>query len=332
MQIHEITKAPLQEALLDYFSPAASAARSAKKLQAQGVGQEKPLPTVQDAVRSAQQNPAQQQYIKGLVAQWAQVAPTTEPAAATTVPPGGQAVPPGAKVDPTPNVDVGGKMMMKGDDGLWYDEDGRPTDKAGAEKLDKQWYTGNKKVKGTVSEVADVIKEKSSNARQARRAKNTKRTAGTSAGAPGASENTNYQTEFVKWAAGKLRTVDPHTRQLITLDLLNKTDIKDELDRALAQVVATAGDAQKNAVAVNNYLTIAVAGVTRESQRLKSNSATDDNPAAASTAGAGQGIVTQQEIRDKLSRFSSDQVEQLKQMVQDPAERRALFKNFGIRA
>ena len=318
MQIHEITKISLQEGIFDAFkTPEKIAAQAAEKLQAQGYGQPKPLPPVQDSVAAVQKNPAQQQYIKGLVAQWKQVAPEPTPAATATTATTATTAPPGGKVAPTPNVDVGGTMMMKGDDGLWYREDGRPTDPADAAKLDKLWYTGQRKVKGTVKEAYPTL--------QQRRAKQQ-----ATSGKPSTADSTSfYQTAFEKWAASKLRTVDPYTRQTITLDQLNRTDIKDELSQALAQVVATADNPQGNAVAVNNYLTIAVAGVARESQRLKSKNAEPSDKAPA-----GQAIVTQQEIRDKLAQagLNPKQLEQLKRLAQDPAARQALLKSFGVQA
>jgi hypothetical protein len=317
MQIHEITKAPLQEGFFDMMSPAASAARSAKKLQAKGYGQDKPLPTVQDAIKAVQQNPAQQQYIKGLVAQWPQAAPKADPVVAPT----GSTPPPGGKVKPTPTVTVGGKTLTKGDEGLWYSEDGRAvTDPALIAKFEKAYYTGMPNIKGTVNEKKSTRNQRRANARNK---------AATSA-QPAAPDTatTGYRDAFVKWAAGKLRTVDPYTRQTITVDQL--TDIKDELAQALAQVVATADNPQGNAVAVNNYLTIAVAGVARESQRLKSKN--NDSGGNTSAGPAGGAIVTQQDIRDKIAQanFTPSQIELLKQLQQDPATRRAWLKNLGI--
>jgi len=62
MQIHEITKLHLQEGVFDAFkTPEKIAAQAAQKLQAQGYGQRKPLPSVQDSVAAVQKNPAQQQ-------------------------------------------------------------------------------------------------------------------------------------------------------------------------------------------------------------------------------------------------------------------------------
>jgi flagellar motor switch/type III secretory pathway protein FliN len=59
-----------------------------------------------------------------------------------------------------------------------------------------------------------------------------------------------------------------------------------------------------------------------------------DKPNTATSAGqAGQAIVTQQEIQNKLSQevgLSNAQIEQLKKLGQDPAARAALLKSFGV--
>jgi hypothetical protein len=323
MQIHEITKAQLQEGMFDAFkTPEKIAAQAAEKLQAQGYGQPKPLPSVQDSVAAVQKNPAQKQYIKGLVAQWSQAAPKAEPVAAPT----GPTAPFAGRADPLPTVTVDGKLLTKGPDGLWHGEDGRAvTDPAQVAKIDKAYYTGMRNQKGTVKEAPQEYTTPSGIVVPG----------GAKTDTTPATATTEYRDAFVKWAGEKLRTVDPTTRRAITLDQVNTTDIKDELDRALAQVVATAGDAAKNAVAVNNYLTIAVAGVARVSQQLRQDSvygSASDPGTPTSASQAGQGIVTQQEIRNKLAQevgLSADQIEQLKKLGQDPAARAALLKSFG---
>ena len=332
MQIHEITKAQLQEGMFDAFkTPEKIAAQAAEKLQAQGYGQPKPLPSVQDSVAAVQKNPAQKQYIKGLVAQWSQAAPKAEPVAAPT----GPTAPFAGRADPLPTVTVDGKLLTKGPDGLWHGEDGRAvTDPAQVAKIDKAYYTGMRNQKGTVKEAFRTPQQTA--VARAQRATSRKPSTATST----ADSTSYYQTAFEKWAGEKLRTVDPATGQTITLDQVNATDIKDELARARDQVVTTAGDPPKNAVAVNNYLTIAVAGVSRVSQDLRQDrvyGTTDgsNKPNMSASAGrAGQAIVTQQEIRNKLlSRevgLNKDQIEALKK--QDPASKQAMAKLFGITA
>lgn len=329
MQIHEITKAQLQEGIFDAFkTPEKIAAQAAEKLQAQGYGQRKPLPSVQDSVAAVQKNTAQQQYIKGLVAQWQQSAPKSTPAASK--PTGTEPTAPFAgRSAPLPTVTVDGKLLTKGPDGLWHGEDGRAvTDPAQVAKIDKAYYTGMRNQKGTVKEAPQEYTTPSGIVVPGGAKTDT---------AP-ATAGTEYRDSFEKWAAEKLRTNLPRIGT-ITLDDVKATDIKDELDRALAQVVATAGDPAKNTVAVNNYLTIAVAGVARVSQKLRQDSvygATDkpNTPSSSAQFGqAGQAIVTQQEIRDTLSQevnLSNNQIEQLQKLVQNPAARAALLKSFGV--
>jgi hypothetical protein len=274
MQIHEITKKSLQEGIFDAFkTPEKIAAQAAQKLQAQGYGQRKSLPPVQDSVAAVQKNPAQQQYVKGLVAQWQQAAPKAEPVVAPT---GTEPNAPFAgRSAPLPTVTVSGKLLTKGSDGLWHSEDGRAvTDPAQVAKIDKAYYTGMRNQKGTVKEAFRTPQQTAS--ARAQRATSRKPSTATSTATSTADSTSYYQTAFEKWAGEKLRTKDPITFQTITLDQVNSTpeiDIKDELDRALAQVVSTAGDPTKNAVAVNNYLTIAVAGVARVSQQLRQDRA-----------------------------------------------------------
>jgi hypothetical protein len=348
MQIHEITKAQLQEGIFDAFkTPDQIAAQAAQKLQAQGYGQPKPLPAVQDSVSAVQKNPAQQQYIKGLVSQWQQIAPKPTPAASAPATPAAPAAtepnaPFAGRSAPLPTVTVDGKLLTKGPDGLWHGEDGRAvTDPAQVAKIDKAYYTGMRNQKGTVKEAFRTPRNKRAAARAQRASTSRKPSTATST----TDSTSSYQTAFVKWAGEKLRTVDPATDQTITLDQVNSTpkiDIKDELDRALAQVVATAGDPAKNTVAVNNYLTIAVAGVARVSQKLRQDrvyGATDDDTnkpnTPTSTGQVGQAIVTQQEIRNKLAQevgLSKTQIDALNKLGQDPAARAALLKSFGVQA
>ena len=259
-----------------------------------------------------------------------QAAPKAEPVVAPT-----GSNKPGApfagRSAPFPTVTVSGKLLTKGPDGLWHGEDGRAvTDPAQVAKIDKAYYTGMRNQKGTVKEAPQEYKTPSGIVVPGGAKTDT---------AP-ATATTEYRDAFIKWAGEKLHTKDPATYQTITLDKVNATDIKDELDRALAQVVATAGDPAKNTVAVNNYLTIAVAGVARVSQKLRQDraygSADDLNkPNMSASAGqAGQAIVTQQEIRAKLLSqevgLNSNQIEALKKL--DPASKQAAAKLFGVQA
>jgi hypothetical protein len=341
MQIHEITKMSLQEGVFDTFkSPEQIAARAAQKLQAQGYGQRRSLPPVQDSVDAVQKNPAQQQYIKGLVAQWQQQAATITPATPDQTATASKTAVAKSPASPTsqksalPSITLGGKLLTKGPDGRWRGETGAVvTDPEQAAKIDKA-YQDREFQKKQFRQTA-IVREAPA-----------EYTTPSGIVVPGGAKTDQtsvtpsnvYRDAFVKWAGEKLRTVDPTTRQPITLDQVNKTDIKDELDRALTQVVATAGDPAKNTAAVNNYLTIAVAGVARVSQKLRQDSVygvTDKPDTPASTGQTGQSIVTQQEIRNKLAQevgLNNSQIAQLKKLGQDPAARAALLKSFGVQA
>jgi hypothetical protein len=327
MRLHELTKKQLQEGMFDAKTPEKIAAQAAQKLQAQGYGERKPLPPVQDSVAAVQKNPAQQQYIKGLVAQWQQSAPKPTPAATAPAPKPTDAEPSApfaGRAAPLPTVTVSGKLLTKGPDGLWHGEDGRAvTDPAQVAKIDKAYYTGMRNQKGTVKEAPQEYKTPSGIVVPG----------GAKTDATPATANSEYRDAFVKWAGEKLRTVDPATRQTITLGKVNSTDIKDELDRALAQVVATADDPTKNAVAVNNYLTIAVAGVARVSQQLRQDSVYGSADKPKMSTAAGQAIVTQRDIGNKLSQeigMNASQIEALKKVAQDPASLQALLKLSGV--
>jgi hypothetical protein len=308
-----------------------------------------------------QKNPAQQQYIKGLVSQWTQVAPKEAPPSATkpAATPPDQAVPntagaasfdqmakqlsgantTKATTDPatTPPRPTYGKPESQPNLRFSGQKTPLKPGQPGYDELAKQL-----KAQGKLNEANPARKSAQTGLAQRARAKNTGTTVGTQP--PTTTPDNAYQDAFVKWAGEKLRTVDPTTRQAITLDQVNTTpeiDIKDELDRALAQVVATADDPAKNTVAVNNYLTIGVAGVARVSQKLRQDSVygSTDKPGTPSSSAqlgqAGQAIVTQQEIRNKLSQevgLSKTQIDALNKLGQNPADRAALLKSFGVQA
>lgn len=319
MQIHEVT-VPVREGLFDAFrKPESVAADAAAKLTAQGYGiadqdlpDNHPLKTlsVRDAIATVRKNTAQQQYIKGLVAQWARVAPSqATPTTPTSTTPTSTTPTPTTST-PTQSVTLGGKRL----------DPKNPKDAQVLAAMQAQ---------GKLEEAPlGNLGQRAATARVAR-------TAQRNPGAAPAAQVDPYQEDFMKWTAEKLRTVVPGTGQTITLDQVigNQADIKDEMDRALAQVMATAGDAQKNAVAVNNYLTIAVAGIAREAKKLKMKYRNDNNNRNNNTT--GQTIVTQPEIQNMLSqeaRLTSTQINDLKKIMQDPAKQQAFFKLMGAPA
>jgi len=338
MQIHEVTKKPLAEGIFDAFqSPDKMAAQAAEKLRAQGYGQPRPELTPQQAMDGVQQNTAQQQYIMGLVAQWQKDAPKVEPTPAK--PTVGTATTPGVKdkksaAGPTkaatpqksslPSITVGGKLLTKGPDGLWHGEDGRAVqDPAQAAKIDKAYRDQEYRRKqfqqtAMVREAPEeyttpggIVVPKGSTTDQ-------------KAATP---EPSAYRSNFETWAAKKILTKEPVTRQTITLDAVKSSAIGNDLEQALSQVVATAGDTQKNAEAVKKYLTLAVAGVVMKTQELRSKTT------GAGDSGGGQGIVTQQELRNRLSQevgLNSTQLNNLVKIGQDPSVRRAIMKLFGV--
>lgn len=348
MQIHEITKRSLREGLLgnigrgvasgltgmDIPQSQASidknAAASAAKLQAQGYGKPAKLPTVQQAVADVQKNPAQQQYIKSLVSQWKQAAPDASTARPKVQTPAGTR-PKASAADPNWRQDA-----LKSA-GAAFDQapaarpaPGQMPALVAASAQGQRMMQAYGKPRGGVQSVEEAPEEYTTpGGIVVPGGAKTDQAPGSSV--PPVSGN-KYKEDFLTWAAEKLRTVEPSTRQTITLDLILQTDIKDELDRALSQVVATAGDAQKNATAVNNYLTIAVAGIARKSKELKMNYGRGGEAGAVPTGQAGRGIVTQQEIRNKLADagVNTNQLEKLKPLFQNPADRQALLKSFGV--
>jgi hypothetical protein len=319
MQIHELTKKPLTEGIFDTFqSPDKIAAQAAEKLRAQGYGQPRPAMSADQAIGSVQKNTAQQQYIKGLVAQWQQQAPKSTPVAPAAVATPTTTAPFAGRSAPLPTVTVDGKLLTKGPDGLWHGEDGRAvTDTAQVAKIDKAYYTGMRNQKGTVKEAFRTPQQTA-----AARAQRRRPSAGSVAADP-------YKSAFEDWAAKKLLTKEPVTRETITLDAIKNTAIGSQLDQALAQVVATVSDPQKNAVAVNNYLTTAVAGVVMKTQELRDKQNTGTTGGGARV---GQGIVTQQDLRNRLQQqvgLNPTQLDALKKLGSDPAARQAMLKLFG---
>jgi hypothetical protein len=348
MQIHEITKKPLKEGILSNIgrgfasgltgadipqsqaSIERDAAAAAKKLQAQGYGQPRALPTVQDAVAAVQKNPQQQQYIKGLVAQWQQKSKEFEPPQPKiqTLPVSSPTATPTSTSTATTN-----KPQAR----PTYGKSGAPTvsfaGQRGQRPLDPK-NPSDAKILAQLQAQGKLNEEPQEYTTPGGivvpgGTKTDRTTAQTQTTSAPASDE--YQDAFEKWAAEKLQTNIPRVGT-VTLDDVKATDIKDELDRALKQVVATAGDAQKNAVAVNNYLTIAVAGVARKSQALRQASDRSGGGSGAGTAGGS--ITTQQELNNKLNQevgINSNQIEALKKILQNPADRQALFKSAGVR-
>lgn len=307
------------------------AAAAAEKLRAQGYGQPPKAISVQDAIAGVKKNTAQQQFIKGLVAQWQQQAPKPSPAVeptpdvgatvqpGVTTPPGGPEVTAAktkTQVRPTYGTPSAPTVSFAGQRGQRPLDPKNPSDAKIIAQLKSQ---------GKLNEAPINMAQNVASARAARAA---------SRNPPTSTAVDPYKDAFLKWAAGNLKTVEPSTRQSITLDQIYKTDMKDELDRALAQVVATAGDAQRNAVAVNNFLTIAVAGVARESTKLKQSYGRGGEAGAVDTGQAGQAIVTRQELLDKLGNIgvNANQLQSIQSLVQDPATKQALLKSLGVRA
>lgn len=321
MQIHEITKNTLQEGLFDTFkTPDQIAAQAAKKLQARGAGQARPQLTATQAIDAVNNNTTQQQYINGLTTQWAQIAPKssvvtpTQTKTATT-----------PQRSALPSITVGGKLLTKGGDGLWHGETGAAvTDPAQVAKIDRA-YQDQEYRKKQMAQTAN-IKEAFRTPQQTANLKSQRR----QVTAPASQEPVNqefkdYASTFWKWASEKLRTKEDTTGQIITLDQVLDTGVKDELKKAYAQVVQTSADPQKNVQAVNKFLTIAVAGITMLAQTLRQSG----------TSTVGQAVVTQQDIRNRLSQevgLNNNQISALKTLAQDPATKAALLKSLGTQA
>lgn len=354
MQIHEITKRPLREGLLGNIGRGVAsgltgmnipqsqasidkdAADSAEKLRAQGYGKPAELPTVQQAVADVQKNPAQQQYIKGLVAQWAQA---SQAATNPKAPPAFTKESKRRSKSKSTSTNPDWRRDALKSVGATFAQAPAPRPAPGqmpaavaASKQGKLMLQAYGKPRSGIQDIDEAPQEYTTPGGIVVPG-GTKTDQAPGSSVPPVSGN-KYKEDFLTWAAENLRTVEPSTRQTITLDQIYKTDIKDELDRALAQVVATAGDAQKNAVAVNNYLTIAVAGVARKSKELKMNYGRGGEAGAVPTGQAGQAIMTQQEIRNKLLSqevgLNTSQIEALKKLAQDPSARQALLKSFGV--
>jgi hypothetical protein len=385
MQIHEITKRPLREALLGNLARGVAsgltgfdipqsqgsidknAAASAEKLRAQGYGQEKPLPTVQDAVAAVQKNPAQQQYIKGLVAQWKQSAPKAEPTSSvqqagqnTYKPAGNQSASDpnwrqdalkaaGAKFpqseskrrskSKTSNKNPNWRQDALKSVGAAFDPPPAPRPAPGqmpasvaASKQGKLMLQAYGKPRGGIQDIDEApLKYTTPGGIEVPAGTKTDQAPGAPVATPVPANK--YKDDFLKWASGNLQTRVPGTGVTITLDSILKTDVKDELDRALDQVIVTQGDQQKNAVSVNNFLTIAVAGVARESQRIKQEYGRGSTAGPVPTGQAGKGIMTQQELRNKLAsevELNNKQLDALNKLGQDPASRQALLKSWGV--
>jgi len=351
MQIHEITKRPLREALLGNLARGVAsgltgfdipqsqgsidknAAAAAEKLRAQGYGQPAKLPTVQDAVANVQKNPAQQQYIKGLVAQWKQAAPdvsATRPKVQT--PTGSQ--PKTAATDPNWRQDaLKSAGAAFGQAPAQRPAPGQMPASVAASAQGQKMMQAYGKPRGGVQDIEEAPEEYTTPSGViVPGGTKTDRAPGAAPAATPVAGN-EYKDTFLKWARENLQTRVPGTGVTITLDKLLTTDIKDELDRALDQVIVTQGDQQKNAVAVNNFLTIAVAGVARESQKIKQEYGRGSPAGPVPTGQAGKGIMTQQELRNKLAsevELNNKQLDALNKLGQDPVARQALLKSWGV--
>lgn len=320
MQIHEITLNALQEGIFDSFkTPDQIAAQAAEKLRAQGAGQPRPQMTTAQAIDAVKKNTAQQQYIKGLTTQWAQVAP--KPVSAGPAPVKKATTPQRSAL---PSITVGGKLLTKGADGMWHGETGAAvTDPAQSAKIDRA-YQDQEYRKKQMAQTAN-IKEAFRTPQQTAALKSQRRKiAPASTQAPVNQEYKAYASAFWTWAGKNLRTKEDITGQIITLDQILDTDVGDELKKAFTQVIQTSADPEKNTQAVNNFLTIAVAGVTMIAQKLRRSS--------TNTGTVGQAVVTQQDLRNRLSQevgLNNNQISALKTLAQDPATKTALFKTLG---
>lgn len=304
----------------------ADAAAAAEKLRAQGYGQPAKEISVQDAVKGVQQNTAQQQYIKGLVAQWQQLATKasmTKESKHRSKNKAGRTKSNwrqdalksvGAAFDPPPVPRPAPGQMPAA---------------VASSKQGKKMIQAYGQPKGGIQRTDEADKEYKTPAGVIVPGATKTDTATPQSSLPVAGNE--YRDNFLKWAKENLKTSIPRVGT-ITLDLIYTTDVKDELDRALTQVVATAGDQQKNAIAVNNFLTYAVAGIARAAKKLKQNAGIGGGAGAVATSQGGGAIVTQQEIRNQLSSFTSKQLDTLKQLAQDPASRKAFLKSFGVQA
>lgn len=286
MQIHEITR-PITEGILDAFSPAARAARTAASLSAQGYGPSGADPdnprqkqTAQALstdwkvkLQNIQKDPAVTQYLNSLIKGWElkQKQLQAEPNKAQTPP--AQSKQPQAqkqaqkKSSPSSvqSITLGGQLLTKGDDGLWHSEDGRAvTDTAQAAKIDKA-YQGQEYRKKQFQQTA-IIKE-----------------------APDNSQSDTIKAEFIEWTDGNLASRDSYYNNITMKDVRdNVAGIADILDQKLDAVVAQ----QYAPAAVKDYLQTAIAGVQARSQQLK-NKEPQANLASRSRAQAKLGDIQQ---------------------------------------
>jgi hypothetical protein len=288
MQIHEITR-PLTEGILDAFSPAASAARTAASLSAKGYGpggadpdnpQQKQTAQALSTdwkvkLQNIQKDPAVTQYLNSLIKGWElkQKQLQAEPNKAQAQTPPAQSnqsqAQPQAQKKSSPSsvqsITLGGQLLTKGDDSLWYSEDGRAvTDPAQAAKIDKA-YQDREYRKKQFQQTA-IIKE-----------------------APENSQSDTIKAEFIEWTDGNLASRDSYYNNITMKDVRDNVDgIADILDQKLDAVVTQ----QYAPAAVKDYLQTAIAGVQARSQQLK-NKEPQANLASRSRAQAKLGDIQQ---------------------------------------
>jgi hypothetical protein len=308
MQIHEITRSLTEGILGDIgrgvlqgatgieipqsqASINKSAASSAAKLQAQGYGsagttppgKPSPIPSAEwkDKLDQTKKDPAVAQYLGGLIKGWEarqkQLQPEPAKAQAQTPPvqsKQAQAQKQAQKQSSPSSVQsikLGGQLLTKGDDNLWYSEDGRAvTDPAQAAKIDRA-YQGQEYRKKQFQQTA-MVKEAPEN----------------SQANPGPSSDT-MKAEFIEWTDENLASRDSYYNNITMKDVrANVKGIAAVLDQKLDAVVA-----QKYApAAVKDYLQTAIAGVQARSQQLK-NQEPQTNLASRTGARAKLGDVQQ---------------------------------------
>jgi hypothetical protein len=274
MQIHEVTQRPVGEGLLGDVgrgmfkgatgidlpnNPAKDAAAAAAKLSAQGYGPGgNALPSAdwRDKYKQIGTDPAIKQYASGLAQSWMKTAtslPKAPNATQTTATP---KAPPSPAGRPAPGqmpsgvaASAQGQKMMQA-----Y---GKP--KGGIQDIDSdleeapQEYT----TPGGIVVPAGTKTDRS--------------TTSTSDPIPAQTQgNGNYGQEFVSWADQQLASSVPKTGETINMNKVRAKfpDLAEKLEQAVEQIVATKGTAT-HAQALQNYITLAVAGVQAEAQRSK---------------------------------------------------------------
>jgi hypothetical protein len=191
---------------------AASAAKSAEKLQKQGYGQRKPDTTVNQLISQVQNDSAAQQLVQTWTAQWPKIAATVP-----AVKPKTSAAPPAAA---TPIASFGGQSLDPND----------PTTARIISQLRAQ---------GKITEQQTTQPDPD-----------------------------EYRKEFENWADD---VVERTVRQPgVVKQIKQNTEWAQQFDQAADAVVKSAADAQRNAQAVQSYLTLAIAAARAAQQNTDS--------------------------------------------------------------